>query len=69
MKRKDCFFGMHFDFHANASSKDIGKELDENVIAKIVDQIQPDFMQCDTKGHPGYCSYKNKARQSSSGVG
>ena len=68
MKRKDCFFGMHFDFHANASSKDIGKELDESVIAKIVDQVQPDFMQCDTKGHPGYCSYKTKLGNQAPGL-
>lgn len=60
MKRKDCFFGLHFDFHANKETKDVGKGFSPEVLERIVTQVQPDFIQCDTKGHPGYCSYPTK---------
>ena len=60
MKRKDCFFGLHFDYHANKDTKDIGKGFSPEVLERIVTQVQPDFIQCDTKGHPGYCSYATK---------
>lgn len=60
MKRKDCFFGLHFDYHANQDTKDIGKGFSPEVLERIVTEVQPDFIQCDTKGHPGYCSYPTK---------
>ena len=60
MKRKDCFFGLHFDYHANEHTKDIGKGFSPDVVERIVTEVQPDFIQCDTKGHPGYCSYRTK---------
>ena len=60
MKRKDCFFGLHFDYHANEHTKDIGKGFSPDVVERIVTEVQPDFIQCDTKGHPGYCSYQTK---------
>ena len=58
MKRKDCFFGLHFDYHANEHTSQIGKDFSKEVVERIVTEVQPDFIQCDTKGHPGYCSYK-----------
>ncbi len=64
MKRKDCFFGLHFDFHANKDTKDIGVNFDEKVLRKIIDEVKPDFIQCDTKGHPGYASYKTELNNS-----
>ena len=60
MKRKDCFFGLHFDYHANKDTKNIGKGFSPEVVERIVTEVQPDFIQCDTKGHPGYCSYSTK---------
>lgn len=57
MKRKDCFFGLHFDFHANKEDKNIGKEFSQAVVERIMREVKPDFVQCDTKGHPGYSSY------------
>ena len=60
MKRRDCFFGLHFDYHANKDTKDIGKGFSPEVVERIVTEVQPDFIQCDTKGHPGYCSYPTK---------
>ena len=60
MKRKDCFFGLHFDFHANADTTDIGIKFNPHVIEKIIEATHPDYIQCDTKGHPGYSSYPTK---------
>lgn len=60
MKRKDCYFGLHFDFHANEETKNIGKNFDANILEKIITEVKPDFVQCDTKGHPGISSYPTK---------
>ena len=54
MKRKDCFFGLHFDYHANENTRDIGKNFSAETVERIVREVKPDFIQCDTKGHPGY---------------
>lgn len=59
-KRRDSFFGLHFDFHANKETKGIGSEFDPAVLEKILTSVKPDFVQCDTKGHPGYSSYPTK---------
>ncbi len=68
MKRKDCFFGLHFDYHANEETKNIGKDIDPSVIERIVTEVKPDFIQCDTKGHPGFCSYKTKVGNPAPGL-
>ncbi len=60
MKRKDCFFGLHFDYHANEATRDIGIRFDKKTVEKIVKEVRPDFIQCDTKGHPGFSSYPTK---------
>lgn len=55
--RKDCFFGIHFDFHANLTSQNIGENFDGEELRSFLREIKPDFMQCDVKGHNGYSSY------------
>lgn len=56
MKRKDCFFGLHFDFHA-CESLEIGECFNKEVLRQFIKKIKPDYIQCDSKGHPGYSSY------------
>ena len=58
-RRKDCIFGLHFDFHADPQScpDPIGSTLREEDIRAICREIQPDFLQIDCKGHPGWASY------------
>ncbi len=68
MKRKDTFFGLHFDYHANESTKNIGKDFDESVLKKIIEEVKPDFIQCDTKGHPGLSSYTTKVGNTAPGL-
>lgn len=62
LRRKDSFFGLHFDYHANADTKDIGKDFDEKVLERIITEVNPDFIQCDTKGHPRVYVVQNGSR-------
>lgn len=59
-KRKDSFFGLHFDFHAKPEYGAQGKTLREEDIREICRVFQPDFIQIDCKGHPGWTSYPSK---------
>ncbi|PWM70172.1 MAG: hypothetical protein DBX59_11570 [Bacillota bacterium] len=59
-KRKDCVFGLHFDFHAAMGQKNIGENYDEASWVKMLDEVKPDFIQVDTKGHAGVSSYPTK---------
>lgn len=56
-KRKDCFFGVHFDFHATDEYDNIGALTDPKKVGEYLDAVKPDFVGFDTKGHPGYASY------------
>lgn len=57
-RRKDSFFGLHFDFHARPGEcPTMGQSLREEDIREICRTIRPDFIQIDCKGHPGWCSY------------
>lgn len=59
-KRKDSFFGLHFDFHANPKDGLQGATLEESDIRTICRELKPDFIQIDCKGHPGWTSYPSK---------
>ncbi len=54
------FFGMHFDFHANSSDAQIGRNLSEQSLDSLLTAIKPDFIQIDCKGHPGVTSYPSR---------
>lgn len=57
-RRKDSFFGLHFDFHARPDDcPAMGLNLKEEDIREICRTLRPDFIQIDCKGHPGWCSY------------
>ena len=58
--RKDCFFGLHFDFHA-MEGEEIGSIIDAESIENMLDATKPDMIQVDTKGHPGISSYMTRA--------
>lgn len=44
MRRKDCYFGLHFDFHANAWTYAIGEAFDESFVERISEDVKPDFI-------------------------
>ncbi len=56
-KRTESFFGLHFDFHARETTKNIGKTFKYEWIDELLETVKPDFVQCDAKGHPGITSY------------
>ena len=57
-RRADSFFGIHNDFHAKpADGQVIGATLKESDLRTICETLQPDFIQIDCKGHPGWTSY------------
>ena len=58
--RRECFFGLHFDFHA-MEGEEVGEIIDIESIEKMLDETKPDMIQVDSKGHPGISSYMTKA--------
>ena len=59
-KRKDSFFGLHFDYHAQPKYGRQGVNLKEEDIREICRVLKPDFIQIDCKGHPGWASYPSE---------
>jgi hypothetical protein len=60
LRRSESFFGIHFDFHAGTDCNEIGKTTTPEMINTIIDKVHPDYLQIDSKGHPGYTSYPTK---------
>ena len=60
-KRSESYLGIHFDFHVRPDTHPMGTKPRPDIFAKMLDAVDPDFMQCDTKGHPGYSTYPTKA--------
>ncbi|MDQ6812296.1 MAG: hypothetical protein M3040_00940 [Bacteroidota bacterium] len=59
-RRANSFFGVHFDFHATSNDKNIGLSLTPAMVTSFLTQVRPDFIQVDTKGHPGISSYPTR---------
>lgn len=60
LRRANSFFGLHFDFHASTEDSLVGKTLTEGMIDSLLSAVKPDFIQVDSKGHPGVVSYPSK---------
>lgn len=60
LKRSEAFLGIHFDFHAGRDCTEIGRNTTPEMIAAILEQVKPDYLQIDCKGHPGLSSYPTK---------
>ncbi|MGD9498249.1 MAG: family 10 glycosylhydrolase [Armatimonadota bacterium] len=57
LRRRDAFFGLHFDLHANEGDEALGAETTAENIRELIERVRPDWLQWDCKGHPGYASY------------
>jgi len=68
LRRKDAFFGLHFDLHASEDDTSLGADVTEENIAQLLSRVQPDFVQYDCKGHPGYTGYPTKVGWPSPGI-
>ncbi len=68
LSRKDCFFGLHFDLHPNTSDTALGRDLTEAMVSHLLESCRPDFIQYDSKGHPGYLGFPSKTGMSAPGI-
>lgn len=66
--RSESFVGIHFDFHAGEKDENIGSNTTPEMVQAIIDKVHPDFIQVDSKGHAGWCSYPTKVGNPSPGV-
>lgn len=66
--RRDCFFGLHFDLHPQKTDKALGRDLTEEMAARLLERVQPDFVQYDCKGHAGYLGFESKTGYSAPGI-
>ena len=57
LKRSESFLGIHFNFHATVADHGIGTGVSEGMVEAVLQAVQPDYVQCDCKGHPGVSSY------------
>jgi hypothetical protein len=60
LKRADSFLGVHFDFHAGKDCTAVGQNTTRRMIESIIDQVRPDYLQVDCKGHAGFSSYPTR---------
>jgi hypothetical protein len=60
LRRAESFLGIHFDFHAGDDCTQIGKNTTREMLEQIIEQVHPDYIQCDCKGHRGLSSYPTK---------
>lgn len=68
LKRAESFVGVHFDFHAGKDVPNIGESTTPEMVQEIIDALHPDFIQVDSKGHPGLTSYPTKVGNPAPGV-
>lgn len=68
LKRSESFLGVHFDFHAGDDNLEIGAHTTPEMIEAVIKQVKPDYIQCDCKGHRGFCSYPTKVGYAAPGV-
>ena len=68
LARKDCFFGLHFDLHPTAEDTALGRDLTDKMVEHLLEACHPDFVQYDSKGHPGYLGFPSKTGMSAPGI-
>ena len=66
--RKDCFFGLHFDLHPTPEDTALGRDVTEETIFRLLRACRPDFVQYDSKGHPGYLGFPSKTGMSAPNI-
>lgn len=66
-KRSESFWGIHFDRHTQLTDQHLGNTLTEGMIDSMLKAARPDYIQVDSKGHPGVSSYPTTVGQQASG--
>jgi len=67
LRRENCFFGLHFDFHATNNDNKIGETFTYGMADSMLSIVKPDYIQVDCKGHPGISSYPTKVGNAAPG--
>jgi hypothetical protein len=62
-------FGFHHDLHVLPSDRDIGAQCNPKELAEMLKLTGADFVQTDSKGHPGLTSWFSKTPGASVGPG
>jgi hypothetical protein len=57
LRRSESFLGVHFDLHGGPDCTEVGRHVTRKMLREMLDLVQPDYVQCDCKGHPGLASY------------
>lgn len=60
----DCCIGLHYDLHALEQDTELGTKIDDT-LGDLLHKLGIDFVQTDSKGHPGYLSWFSKLPVSS----
>jgi hypothetical protein len=68
LRRADSYFGLHFDLHPNEKDTVLGRDVTEAMIEKLLTAAKPDFVQYDSKGHPGWLGWPSKVGPSAPGI-
>jgi hypothetical protein len=45
LRRKDSFFGFHFDLHPNAQDTALGRDVTEEMVEQFLAKTKPDYVQ------------------------
>lgn len=62
---KKRYFGFHYDLHGGKDDTLLGTECSEKQLIPMLKLMNPDFVQTDCKGHPGYTSWFSKTKDAS----
>lgn len=65
--RAESFWGVHFDRHTQLTDDHLGKTLTEGMVDSMLTAVRPDYIQVDSKGHPGVSSYPTEVGQQAAG--
>ena len=65
--RSNSFWGLHFDRHLQLNDDHIGASLTEEMVDSMLRLARPDYIQVDSKGHPGVFSYPTNIGQQAAG--
>ena len=68
LRRKDSFFGLHFDLHPNNKDVALGRDLTDEMADRLLAQVKPDYVQYDCKGHVGYLGYASRVSTAASNI-
>ncbi len=68
LRRAECYFGLHFDLHPNEKDTELGRDVTPEAVGRLLDRVRPDFVQYDSKGHPGWLGWPSEVGPSAPGI-